>query len=118
MAKKKFYQTKMFDMIHVPNIIMKVKPYLYCTKREKDGGLANPDAEVKVIADVWLCVGTGETDGWRNKSITADYIPRCEVDLENNKITKHGEELVCVNMDSVIEVIRQRVFETPQESAV
>jgi hypothetical protein len=105
----RFYQNKVFNPIHVPNIVMKVKPYLYCTKREKDGGIHHPEAEVKIIADIWLCIGTGKK-GFQGKAITTDYIPRCEIDLEKNIITKKGELITCDNIHTVIDVIRQRVF--------
>jgi len=109
--KKKFYQTKKFDAIHVPNIIMKVKPYLYCTEKVKDGGINHPAAEVKVFADVWFCTGTGKLGGFGRKSVSVDYIPRCEIDLEKNTISKKGDVLTCDNTEMVIEVIRQRVFD-------
>ena len=112
MAKKKFFQNRVFDPIHVANMVYKVKPYLYCTVRHKDGGVHVPGAEVKVVADMWLCVGTGKKlGGWNPKKLETQFIPRCQVNLEEGTFArKNGDPVEVCNGPAVIKAIQERVF--------
>jgi hypothetical protein len=112
---KKFYQTEIFDPIHVTDTVYKVRPYLYCTVRGKDGGVHVPGAEVKVVADVWICVGAGNKSGWNAKKLETKYIPRCQVNLEEGSFArKDGTPVEVANGPAVIAAIQERVFAKEQ----
>lgn len=111
----KFYQNKTFDTIHVSNTVYKLRPYLYCTVREKDGGMHVPGAEVKIVADIWVCVGAGNTRGWNSKKLETKFLPRCTVDLDERRFyRKNGDEVIVSNGQEVIQAIQTRVFETEE----
>lgn len=114
---KRFFQLKKFDTIHVPDIVVKIRPYLYCTKREKDGGVFHPNADVKIVADIWIVIGTGKK-GFGNTNISTDYVPRCTIDAEAGTITRNssGEEIRVSNFDDVIRIVKKRVFIAEEET--
>jgi hypothetical protein len=111
----KFYQNKTFDIIHVNNTVYNLRPYLYFTVRDKDGGVHVPGAEVKIVADIWVCIGTGKSGGWNSKKLETKYLPRCQVNLEEGTFhRKDGTEVIIANGAEVIQAIQTRVFDSEE----
>ena len=117
---KRFYQLKKFDMIHVPNLVVKCRPYLYCTKKEKQGGAHHPDADVKIVADLWIVTGTGSHGSWNRKSIGTTRIPRCTIDVKAGRVYRNsdGEEIEIANLDDLVRIVQKEVFVGREEETV
>ena len=102
----KYRQIKAFLPFYIPNVVYKVRPYIYCTKKEVE----DPEGLVLVKADIWMCSGE-KPAGYNRKGVKTNFYPRCEIDIESRRILrKNGDVVEAVNVDNVIEFVRRHVF--------
>jgi len=105
-------QTNVSPDISIPPIIVRAKPYVYAT--EKD--IHHPNAKIKIVADIWHAPGSLKDHsrkkwGGSKSALVVNHIPRCEVDVENCKIIKKdGSELCAINLQAVIDSLREAIF--------
>ena len=96
-----------FPEMAVPNTIVKIKPYMYGTKRD----MHDPECEVKIKVDLWLTDGVPTASrSWKKKKIKTDYISRAEVDLDKGEISKDGVLIQAVNTKEVIALLKDGIL--------
>ena len=108
--------THVFEEIKLPRIILKALPHVYCTKKTKDGGIHHPDADVKIVADLWIMKGLAQSSAQRrrsaiSRSINLEAKYRCEAHVDRGVFTdKNGEVIEVENAPEVINAIYKSVF--------
>ena len=108
MAKFKSLHT--VDELVIPNLVLKVKPYIYGDKKS----LADPTCDVRIHADLW--VTTGKWKMGFNSKPSMKFFARARIDLDDNAFyeSKTGRQITVDNAPAAIEAIRA-AMEKPRE---
>jgi len=92
-------------IITIPNLIVRIKPYFYGTKRD----IHDPKCKIQVKADIWV---TKPATPGSKSSISCRYpkyvdmIPRADVDLNKGEISKNGKVIQASNVKEVITLLK------------
>lgn len=100
MAKFKALHT--VDEFSIPNLVIKVKPYIYGNKRS----LADPNCDIRIHADLWVTTGDWKTT-WSTKP-KMEFHARARIDFDKMEFhdPKTCKRIEVSNAEEVIEAIR------------
>lgn len=106
----KFKSRYEVDEFAIPNLVIKVKPYIYGDKRS----LADPECNVRTHVDIWVTTGR-----WKfspSSKPEMEFFARARVDFEEGAfyVGKTGKRITVDNARDTIDAI-QRAMEKAEE---